>query len=67
MVQVDRRPIRTECPLITMTLRTLHRSSAILIAVFACIHFANHLAGRAGVVTQVAKRIWSEFRDGRGR
>ena len=37
-----------------MTLRTLHRSSAILIAVFACLHIVNHLAGLAGVVTHIA-------------
>ncbi|MDP2368123.1 hypothetical protein [Rhodoferax sp.] len=37
-----------------MTLRTLHRTSAILIAVFACVHIANHLAGLLGVVTHIA-------------
>jgi succinate dehydrogenase/fumarate reductase cytochrome b subunit len=37
-----------------MTLRSLHRASAILIAVFACLHIANHLAGLAGVATHIA-------------
>lgn len=37
-----------------MTLRTLHRSSAILIALFALLHIANHLAGLAGVATHLA-------------
>lgn len=37
-----------------MNLRTLHRSSAILIAVFAFLHIANHLAGLAGVATHIA-------------
>lgn len=37
-----------------MTLRTLHRTSAILIAVFACLHIVNHLAGLAGVATHIA-------------
>ena len=37
-----------------MTLRTLHRSSAILIALFAFVHIANHLAGMAGVATHIA-------------
>lgn len=37
-----------------MTLRTLHRSSAILIALFAFLHIANHLAGLAGVATHIA-------------
>lgn len=37
-----------------MTLRTLHRTSAILIAVFACFHIANHLAGLTGVAAHVA-------------
>lgn len=37
-----------------MTLRTLHRSSATLIALFAFAHIANHLAGLAGVATHLA-------------
>lgn len=37
-----------------MTLRTLHRTSAILIVVFAFLHIANHLAGLAGVATHIA-------------
>lgn len=37
-----------------MTLRTLHRSSAILIVAFALLHIANHLAGLAGVATHIA-------------
>ena len=37
-----------------MTLRTLHRSSAILIALFAVLHIANHLAGLGGVATHIA-------------
>lgn len=37
-----------------MTLRTLHRSSAMLIALFAFVHIVNHLAGLAGVATHIA-------------
>ena len=37
-----------------MTLRTLHRSSAIVIAVFALFHITNHLAGLVGVATHIA-------------
>lgn len=32
-----------------MTLRALHGLSALLIAAFACVHIANHLAGLGGV------------------
>ena len=37
-----------------MTLRTLHRASAVLIAAFACLHIANHLASLAGVPSHIA-------------
>lgn len=37
-----------------MTLRTLHRTSAILIAVFAFLHIANHLVGLGGVAAHIA-------------
>jgi succinate dehydrogenase/fumarate reductase cytochrome b subunit len=37
-----------------MTLRALHRSSAYLVAAFACLHIANHLAGLWGVATHIA-------------
>jgi succinate dehydrogenase/fumarate reductase cytochrome b subunit len=32
-----------------VTLRTLHRASAILIAAFACVHIANHLVSLSSV------------------
>jgi succinate dehydrogenase/fumarate reductase cytochrome b subunit len=37
-----------------MNLRALHRTSAIVIAVFACLHIANHLASLAGIPAQIA-------------
>ena len=37
-----------------MTLRTLHRASAVLVAAFACLHIANHLASLAGVPSHIA-------------
>lgn len=37
-----------------MNLRTLHRASGILIAVFVCIHIANHLSSLWGVATHLA-------------
>lgn len=37
-----------------MTLRTLHRTSAILIVVFAFLHIANHLVGLGGVAAHIA-------------
>jgi succinate dehydrogenase/fumarate reductase cytochrome b subunit len=37
-----------------MKLRTLHRTSAILLAAFACLHIANHLASLAGVPSHIA-------------
>ena len=37
-----------------MKLRTLHRASAILIAAFACLHIANHLASLAGIPSHIA-------------
>lgn len=37
-----------------MTLRKLHGASALLIAVFACIHIANHLAGLGGVEAHIS-------------
>lgn len=37
-----------------MTLRTLHRASAVLIATFACLHIANHLASLWGVSSHIA-------------
>ena len=37
-----------------MKLRTLHKASAILIAAFACLHIANHLASLAGIPSHIA-------------
>ncbi len=37
-----------------MTLRTLHRTSAVVIGVFACLHIANHLVALAGVSSHIA-------------
>lgn len=37
-----------------MTLRRLHGLSALLIAVFACVHIANHLVGLGGVESHIA-------------
>lgn len=37
-----------------MTVRTLHRTSAIVVLVFACLHIANHLAALAGVASHIA-------------
>jgi hypothetical protein len=37
-----------------MTLRKLHAVSAILVAMFLCVHIANHLAGLTGVATHIA-------------
>jgi succinate dehydrogenase/fumarate reductase cytochrome b subunit len=37
-----------------MTLRKLHAISAVLIAAFACLHVANHLAGLSGVAEHIA-------------
>ncbi len=37
-----------------MTLRTLHRTSAMLIAAFACLHIANHLASLSSVSSHIA-------------
>jgi succinate dehydrogenase/fumarate reductase cytochrome b subunit len=37
-----------------MTLRQLHRTSAIVVAVFACLHIANHLAALVGVSAHIA-------------
>lgn len=37
-----------------MNLRALHRSSAMLIVVFVCLHLANHLASLGGVATHIA-------------
>ncbi len=37
-----------------MTLRKLHGLSALLIAAYACVHIANHLAGLGGVESHIA-------------
>jgi succinate dehydrogenase/fumarate reductase cytochrome b subunit len=37
-----------------MVLRKFHALSAVLIAVFLCLHIANHLAGLAGAATHIA-------------
>ncbi len=37
-----------------MTLRKVHALSAVLIAAFACLHIANHLAGLLGVASHIA-------------
>lgn len=49
-----------------MNIRTLHRTSAILLVAFACIHIANHLASLWGVPShiafmQVARSIYRQF------
>lgn len=36
-----------------MTLRKIHRLSALLIAAFACIHIANHLVGLSGIEAHI--------------
>jgi hypothetical protein len=37
-----------------MSLHKLHASSAVLIAAFACLHIANHLAGLSGAAQHIA-------------
>ncbi|MFN4777994.1 MAG: hypothetical protein ACK5L4_19785, partial [Pseudanabaena sp.] len=37
-----------------MTLRKFHALSAVLIAAFACLHIANHLAGLSGAAQHIA-------------
>lgn len=37
-----------------MTLRRLHALSAVLVAAFACLHIANHLAGLTGAAAHIA-------------
>ena len=37
-----------------MNLRKLHRTSAIVVALFACLHIANHLTALAGVASHIA-------------
>jgi len=37
-----------------MTLRNFHALSAVLIAAFACLHIANHLAGLSGTAEHIA-------------
>lgn len=37
-----------------MSLRTLHRTSAIVVALFACLHIANHLASLSSISTHIA-------------
>ena len=37
-----------------MTLRKLHAMSALVIAAFACLHIANHLAGLGGAAAHIA-------------
>jgi len=37
-----------------MNLRTLHKTSAIVIAAFACVHLVNHLVSLAGVPAHIA-------------
>jgi len=37
-----------------MTLRKLHAMSALVIAAFACLHIANHLAGLGGASAHIA-------------
>jgi succinate dehydrogenase/fumarate reductase cytochrome b subunit len=39
---------------IDMTLRKLHALSAVLIAVFACLHIVNHLVGLSGAAEHIA-------------
>ncbi len=36
-----------------MTVRSLHKTSAIVIAAFACLHLANHLVSLAGVPAHI--------------
>jgi succinate dehydrogenase/fumarate reductase cytochrome b subunit len=37
-----------------MILRTLHRTSAMVLTAFACLHLANHLAALASVATHIS-------------
>ena len=37
-----------------MTLRGIHRTSAILLSAFACLHIANHLASLSSVAAHIA-------------
>jgi succinate dehydrogenase/fumarate reductase cytochrome b subunit len=37
-----------------MRLRALHRTSAVLVAAFACLHIANHLSALSGVASHIA-------------
>ncbi|MEJ8849795.1 hypothetical protein [Variovorax rhizosphaerae] len=37
-----------------MNLRTLHKTSAIIVGAFACLHLANHLVSLAGVQEHIA-------------
>lgn len=37
-----------------MTIRTLHRTSAMVLTAFACLHIANHLAALASVASHVS-------------
>ncbi len=37
-----------------MTLRKLHGTSALIIAVYACVHIANHLVGMGGIEAHIA-------------
>ena len=46
-----------------MSLRTLHRTSALVVVAFACLHIANHLAALVGVAShigfmEVARRVY---------
>ncbi len=36
-----------------MSLRTLHRTSALVVVAFACLHIANHLAALVGVSSHI--------------
>lgn len=49
-----------------MNVRSLHRTSAILLVAFACMHIANHLASLWGVPSHIAfmeaaRRVYRQF------
>jgi succinate dehydrogenase/fumarate reductase cytochrome b subunit len=47
-------PIGKRTFAISMTVRNLHRTSAIVVVVFACLHIVNHLAALGGVASHIA-------------
>jgi succinate dehydrogenase/fumarate reductase cytochrome b subunit len=48
------RPLMSNVSRLKMKLHTLHRTSAIFVGAFACLHVANHLASLAGIPSHIA-------------